>query len=59
MCEKPVHPCQEVLTMRKGRVLNKQSVQQPYNLSNMDNEERDAYIAHQNMSHFTESITTK
>ena len=29
-------------------------MQQPYSLSNMDDEKRDAYIVHQNVSHFTD-----
>ena len=37
----------------KLEFLNKQSVQQPYNLSNVD-DKKEAYIAHQNVSHFSE-----
>ena len=32
----------------------KQSIPQPYDLSNMNDEEREAYIAHQNVSHFSD-----
>lgn len=39
----------------KLEFLNKQSVQQPYDLSNMDDKEREAYIAHQNVSHFSDT----
>jgi predicted nucleic-acid-binding protein/DNA replication protein DnaC len=38
----------------KLEFLNKQPVQQPYDLSNMDDEEKEAYIAHQNVSHFSD-----
>ena len=38
----------------KLEFLSKQSIQQPYDLSNMDDEEREAYIAHQNVSHFSD-----
>ena len=38
----------------KLELLNKQSVQQPYDLSNMNDEEREAYIAHQHVSHFSD-----
>ena len=38
----------------KLEFLIKQSVQQPCKLSNMEDEERDAYIVHQNVSHFTD-----
>ena len=38
----------------KFEFLNKQSIPQPYDLSNMNDEEREAYIAHQNVSHFSD-----
>ena len=39
----------------KLEFLHKQSVPQPYNLSNMYDEEREAYIMHQNVSHFSDT----
>ena len=39
----------------KLEFLHKQSVPQPCDLSNMDDEEREAYIAHQNVSHFSDT----
>jgi hypothetical protein len=49
---------QYILAMKYSRqakleLFNSKSVQQPYDLSNMDEEEREAYIAHQNMTHFS------
>ena len=38
----------------KLEFLSKQSMPQPYDLSNMNDEEKEAYIAHQNVSHFSE-----
>jgi len=38
----------------KFEFLSKQSIPQPYDLSNMDDEEREAYIAHQNVSNFSD-----
>ena len=51
---------QYILAMKYSRqakleLLNSKSVQQPYNLSNMDDEERDTYIAHQHVSHFSDN----
>ena len=38
----------------KLKSLSKKPIKQPYDLSNMDDEEREAYIAHQNVSHFSD-----
>ena len=38
----------------KLEFLSKQLIPQPYDLSNMNDEEREAYIAHQNVSHFSD-----
>ena len=51
---------QYILAMKYSRqakleLLNSQSVQQPYDLSNMDEEEQEAYIAHQHVSHFSDN----
>ena len=35
--------------------MNSKLVEQPYDLSNMDENERDAYIAHQHVSHFSDN----
>ena len=40
---------------RKLELLNSKLVEQPYDLSNMDEDERDAYIAHQHVSHFPDN----
>ena len=39
----------------KLELLNSKSVQQPYDLPNMDEEEQEAYIAHQHGSHFSDN----
>ena len=39
----------------KLELLNSKSVQQPYDLSNMDEEEQEACIAHQHGSHFSDN----
>ena len=51
---------QYILAMKYSRqakleLLNSKSVQQPYDLSNMDEEEREAYIAHQHVTHFSDN----
>ena len=49
---------QYILAMKYSRqakleLLNSKSVQQPYNLSSMDEEEQEACIAHQHVAHFS------
>ena len=39
----------------KLELLNAKSVQQPYDLSNMDEEEQEACIAHQHVTHFLDN----
>ena len=51
---------QYILAMKYSRqhkleLLNSKSVQQPYDMSNMDEEEREAYIAHQQVTHFSDN----
>ena len=51
---------QYILAMKYARqakleLLNSKSVQQPYDLSNMDEEEREACIAHQHVTHFSDN----
>ena len=51
---------QYILAMKYSRqkkleLLNSKSVEQPYDLSNMDEDERDAYVAHQHVSHFSDN----
>ena len=51
---------QYILAMKYSRqakleLLNSKSVQQPYNLSNMDEEEQEACIAHQHVTHFSDN----
>ena len=51
---------QYILAMKYSRqhkleLLNSKSVQQPYDMSNMDDEEREAYIAHQQVTHFSDN----
>ena len=51
---------QYILAMQYSRqakleLLNSKSVPQPYDLSNMDEEEREAYIAHQHVTHFSDN----
>ena len=50
---------QYVLAMKysqraKLEFLSKQSIPQPYDISTMNDEERESYIAHQNVSHFSD-----
>jgi DNA replication protein DnaC len=51
---------QYILAMKYSRqakleLLNSKSVQQPYDLSNMDEEEQEACIAHQHVTHFSDN----
>ena len=51
---------QYILVMKYSRqakleLLNSKSVQQPYDLSNMDEEEQEACIAHQHVTHFLDN----
>lgn len=51
---------QYILAMKYSRqakleLLNSKSVQQPYNLTNMDEEEQEACIAHQHVTHFSDN----
>ena len=51
---------QYILAMKYSRqakleLLNSKSVQQPYDLSNIDDEEQEAYISHQHVSHFSDN----
>ena len=51
---------QYILAMKYSRqhkleLLNSKSVQQPYDMSNMDEEDREAYIAHQQVTHFSDN----
>ena len=51
---------QYILTIKyyrqaKLELLNSKSVQQPYDLSNMDEEEQEACIAHQHVTHFSDN----
>ena len=45
VCTKSIRPRHEVLKQAKLEFLSKQSIPQPYDLSNMNDEEREAYIA--------------
>ena len=48
-------PAMKYSCQAKLELLNSQSVQQPYDLSNMDKEKQEAYIAHQHVTHFSDN----